>query len=129
MAVAAYSAYSQNQTANANADVMRNEARATWQQGVEAENLQRRMGREAIGRSAAAIGQAGIGTGGTAAAELEQSQVNNELDALNARYKGIFTAYGYNQEAENYKRRASSALIGGALNVGASYLKSTGFGE
>ena len=129
MAIAAYSAYSQNQNANSNADVMRNEAKATWQQGVEAENYQRRAGREAMGRSAAAIGQAGIGTGGTAAAEMDQAQTNIELDALNARYKGIFTAYGYTQEADNYKRKAQQALAAGALNVGGSYLKSSGFGE
>jgi hypothetical protein len=126
MAIAAYSAYSQNKTANANAQVMQNEAKATWQQGVQAEDQARRIGREAIGRSAAAISQAGIGTGGTASAELAQSQVGAELDALNARYKGLFTAYGYNQEADNYRQRAQSSLVAGGLNVAGAYLRSSG---
>lgn len=57
-------------------------------QAYEDEAAQRREATLFQGRQAAALGQAGIGSGGTAGTALRQSAVLAELDALNIRYAG-----------------------------------------
>jgi hypothetical protein len=108
--------------ADYNATARQMEARATLQQSAGQEQQQRQKGREALGRQAAAVGQAGIGYGGSAAGVMNQSAVNAELDAQNVRYRGQFTAYGYNTQAQADRYEGNVALTRGALLAGGQLL-------
>lgn len=116
-------AIKQSQAATYNSKVDQNEANLSINQANAQEGLVRRQGREALGRQAAAFGAAGVGYGGSSETALDQSSINSELDALNTRYKGSITAYGYNTEASNQKSQAQ----GYGLMAGAALLK--GFGS
>lgn len=94
--------------------------------GQMAEEAKRREIRKSLGRSAAAISQAGIGGPGygSAGAALKQASVEGELDALNLRYGYQSDAYGQEVEALNYdaeaqaaRRRARYARKAGFMNA------------
>lgn len=117
----AYSAVKQGQAADYNSKVSQNEANLSVDQANAASGIQRRVGREALGRQAAAFGAAGVGYGGSSETALDQSAVNQELDALNTKYKGTITGYGYGiqagqdkSEASQYNLMAGAALLKGA---------------
>lgn len=123
-AAALYQGARAKQAADANAQTMQNEGAAAMAQGVAAENLQRHAGREALGRETAAFGGAGVGYGGSSGTALKQSKIYQELDALTTRYRGAFTAYGYNTEAkilrqEGDEEQASGILLAGSKALGA----------
>lgn len=113
----------QSQASNYNAKVDANEANLSVNQANAQEGQVRRMGREALGRQAAAFGAAGVGYAGSSETALDQSSINQELDALNTRYKGQITGYGYNVESGLQKDQAK----GYGLMAGAALLK--GFGS
>jgi hypothetical protein len=125
---AAGSAYGAIQNSNAagfNAKVERNQSNLSIDQGNAQEGMVRRMGREALGKQAAAFGASGVGYGGSSETSLDQSAVNQELDALNTRYKGTFTSYGYGVQsgidqgyAKQYGVMAGAALLKG---MGSNY--------
>lgn len=122
---AVYSAGKQSQAADYNAKVDQNTANTAINQANAQEGMVRRQGREAIGRQSAAFGAAGVGYGGSSENALDQSAVNSELDALNTRYKGATTAYGYNVNAgiqrgdsQQYGVMAGAALLKG---LGSNY--------
>lgn len=113
--------------ASTNARAMRAEADIARQQGNAREEAQRRRAREVLGQQRAAIGQAGIGWGGSASDVLEASAAAAELDALNVRYESELQARGLlNQasltewEGKQAKRAsrvaAASTILGGAAN-------------
>lgn len=117
----AYSAVKQGQAADYNSKVSANEANLSVDQANAASGIQRHAGREALGRQAAAFGAAGVGYGGSSETALDQSAVNQELDALNTKYKGTITGYGYGiqsgidkSEASQYNLMAGAALLKGA---------------
>jgi hypothetical protein len=125
-ASAAYSGYRQSQADKFNAGVMQNEQTSAINQGVAQENLVRRQGQQALGKQTAAFGGAGVGYGGTSAVALRQSAINQELDALNTRYKATFTGYGYGVESGILKSQGNEALLSGGLLAGAQALKAAG---
>jgi len=125
-ASAIYQGARAKQTADANAQVMTNEGASAMAQGVAAENLQRHAGREALGRETAAFGSAGVGYQGSARTALKQSAINEELDALTTRYRGAFTAYGYNTQALNLKQEGDEEMTSGILLAGSKALSAMG---
>lgn len=115
-------------TANFNARLEENQSRAAQQQAVREEESLRRGSRLFLGRQAAAIAQAGIGSGGTAGLIADQSGTLAELDALTMRYQGVLQGQGLLARA-GATRRAGSAdaassylLAGGQLLTGGSKL-------
>lgn len=106
-----------------NANIMRTESALALGQGAQAEAQSRRSSREAIGRQAAAFGAAGVGYGGSSEKAMSQSLVNQEMDALNTRYKGTLTAYGYQTQAQIDAEAAGQAKTAGYINAGTSALK------
>jgi hypothetical protein len=106
-----------------NSQVMANQQKFAIEGANAQETLVRRASREALGRQAAAFGGAGVGYGGSSETALDQSAINQELDALNTRYKGAITGYGYGEESKILKRQASDEAIGGGLLAGAQALK------
>lgn len=92
-----------------NAATARENARLTRLQGNAAEEAHRRALRKSLGRSAAAISQAGIGAPGTgsAGAALRQGAAEGELDALNIRYGSEMDARGELEQARAYDTEAA----------------------
>lgn len=123
---ALYQGYRAKQADQANAQTMQEEGASALAQGVAAESLQRRVGREALGRQIAAFGSAGVGYGGSSATALKQSAINEELDALTTRYRGAFTAYGYNAQAKILKQEGDEEATSGILLAGSRALSAIG---
>ena len=111
----------ESQAADFNSKVAANESKLSVDQANAQEGLVRRQSREALGRQAAAFGAAGVGYGGSSETSLDQSALNQELAALNTRYKGSITGYGYRvqsgideQNSRQYGLMAGAALLKGA---------------
>ena len=107
--------------------------------GQMAEEAKRREVRRSLGRSAAAISQAGIGAPGTgsAGAALKQAATEGEYDVNVLKYGYDTEAYGqevealnYDAEAQNARRRARQArqagFIGAAGEVFSGYANYSG---
>jgi hypothetical protein len=122
-AAAIYSGAKQQQSADYNAQVMKQEQGAAVNQATAQEGLVRRNSREMLGRQAAAFGGAGVGYSGSSGVALDQSAINQELDALNTRYRGAITGYGYGVQSDILKREGKDAMIAGVLMAGGSALK------
>lgn len=99
--------------------------------GQAAEEAKRREIRRSLGRSAAAISQAGIGGPGygSAGAALKQAATEGEFDALNLRYGYETDAYGqevnalsYDAEAKAARQRARMARKAGFMNAAGNLL-------
>jgi hypothetical protein len=116
--------YAQKSNADTfNAQVAQNESKLSVDQANAQEGLVRRASREALGKQAAAFGAAGVGYGGSSEVSLDQSAINQELDALNTRYKGSITGYGYRVQSGIDQSNAKQA----GLMAGAALLK--GYGQ
>lgn len=127
------------QISRENAATLRLNAKQALNEGQAAEEAARRALRKSIGRSSAAISQAGIGAPGTgsAGALLRQAGIEGELDALNIRYgaqteaQAIETdarsqdqeAAQYDQERLNLLSRQKSAKRSGLVRAGAAALE------
>jgi hypothetical protein len=120
---AAYGAVKQSESATYNSQVAANEQKIAIDQSNAQANLVQRQGRQALGKQAAAFGAAGVGYGGSSEIALDQTAINSELDALNTRYKGTLTGYGYGVQSGLDKSEASSDLIAGGLLAGGQYIK------
>jgi hypothetical protein len=112
-----------------NAKVLAQNATIARQQANAREEAQRRVARQALGEQRAALAQAGIGLGGSAADVYGRSAANAELDALNIRYEGELDARGLlaQSEQERYQGKvnlmnAKSAKQGGYLDAASSLL-------
>lgn len=125
LAGAAYQGIQKSQADQFNAAVAKNEQSAAVNQATAQEALVRRNSREMLGRQAAAFGAAGVGYGGSSEGALDQSAVNQELDALNTRYHGAMTGYGYGVQAQIEQSQAKQDTAA-ALLSGASALTKTG---
>jgi hypothetical protein len=123
---AAYQGMKSAQTADYNAKVESQQQSNAVNQSNAQEGLVRRASREALGRQAAAFGGAGVGYGGSSEGSLDQSAVNQELDALNTRYKGAITGWGYGAQAKLDRDAAKEDSSAGALLAGAALLKNSG---
>lgn len=119
---AVYTGAKQVQADKYNADVMANQQKVSIDQAAAQEALVRRSSRESLGRQAAAFGGAGVGYGGSSEIALDQSAINQELDALNTRYKGAIVGYGYGVESDLLKDKAREGTIS-TLLAGASAFK------
>lgn len=107
------------QQGRAEADVLNNQARAVGAQTVQAEEAHRRDAREFLAKQTVAIGQAGIGYGGSAGDLQTQSAIDAELDALNIRYEGLTRMQGLKTEAKLKKKANTAALyLGSAAAIG-----------
>lgn len=123
---AAYQGIKQSQAADYNAKVASQQESNAVNQAAAQEGMVRRNSREALGRQAAAFGAAGVGYGGSAEGALDQSAVNQELDALNTRYKGAITGWGYGAQASLDKEQGQQESVAGGLLAGAALLKGSG---
>lgn len=138
--VTAYSQYQQGrqesdalkQQADAelrNQALLTEQARVARQQAGAEEEAQRRQNRQLLATQRAAIGQAGIGFGGTPGLLHEDTAMQAELDALNIRYGGEQQASSLLNQANEagisagiLKSNAKQAKRAGILKAGASLL-------
>ncbi len=90
------------------AAIRRAQAEASTEQGGRDEEAQRREGRQAIGKLAASMAEAG----GVDEGVLKQSTVLAELDALNIRYGAALEAKGLSRSATSISRQ--TGLLAGA---------------
>ena len=123
---AAYQGIQASQASAYNAAVAKQEQGNAVNQANAQEGLVRRNSREMLGRQAAAFGAAGVGYGGSSETALDQSAVNQELDALNTRYRGAITGWGYGTQAQLDMSMSKQEGGAGALLAGASALKGSG---
>ena len=119
-----YAGAKKSQADQYNASVMANEQKVAADQSVAQEVQVRRNSREALDKQAAAFGGAGVGYGGSSATAMDQSAINQELDALNTRYKGAVTGYGYGVQSDIYRQQSKDDITGSLLMAGGQALKS-----
>src|ERR1700690_188335 len=135
-ALLTYGALKQGQAARDaaihNASVLAGEQSTATAQGAQAEDQVRRNSRLQLGKEIAAFGSAGVGYGGSSEEALRASSVNQEMDALNTRYKAQLAGYGYGVQAgfdraEGQTQQNNSELMAGAKLLSndaiTSYLK------
>lgn len=101
-------------------------ARVEQQQAGAREEAQRRMARRVLGSQRAAFGQAGTGTGGSAADVMAQSARDAELDALTIRYEGDLRARGMMAEAEGQRYAGRQARRAGYFQATGTLLGAAG---
>lgn len=108
--------------AGMNAGLARQNAATARLAGAAAEEAKRREIRRDLGKSAAAISEAGIGGPGTGTAALlvEQAGAEAELDALNIRYGAESEARAHEIEAisSDYAQKAALAGVPGVKLAG-----------
>ena len=120
---AAYQGITSAQASQYNAAVAKQEQGNAVNQANAQANLVQRNSREMLGRQAAAFGAAGVGYGGSSEIALDQSAVNQELDALNTRYRGSITGWGYGAQSQIDQQQAQQEGVAGALLAGGQLLK------
>lgn len=98
------------------------EGQSAEQQSLTQEATQRRGAREFLGRQSAAFAESGAGTGSSTAI-MNQSAINAELDALNVRYKGQLTKFGYDYNSQSAIAEGRAKKSESNLNAGATLLK------
>lgn len=120
---------SQQQAAEFNAAVERNNARAVTEQANAAEEQHWRRFRALQGEAIAGIGQSGTGFDGSNLDLLKQNEASGMLDALNIRYQGQNQYAGLMAQSELERmqaaqagRNASSARLAGFVNAGTSLM-------
>lgn len=123
---AAYQGIKSSQDSQYNAAVAGQQRDNSVNQANAQEGLVRKNSREMLGRQAAAFGAAGVGYGGSSEISLDQSAVNQELDALNTKYRGAVTGWGYGAQSQLDKTQAKEEGGAGALLAGAALLKGSG---
>jgi len=119
---AAYSAGKQADASYYNSQVAKNTATTSINEANAQANQLRRVGRQQLGKQLAAFGAADVGYGGSTGIALDESALNQETDALNTRYKGTITAYGYNTQSQIDNQQANEYSV----LAGASALKGIG---
>lgn len=120
---AAYQGITSAQASTYNAAVAKQEQGNAINQATAQEDLVRRNSREMLGRQAAAFGAAGVGYGGSSETALDQSAVNQELDALNTRYRGAITGWGYGVQSQLDQQQAKEQGVASTLMAGGQLLK------
>jgi len=112
-----------DQQAQQQAQLDRLEGQAAEQQTLTQESTQRRTAREFLGRQSATLAQSGIGAGTTSEGVQTQSAINAELDALNIRYRGALTKFGYDYNAQSTELEGKAQKKNANLAAGATLLK------
>lgn len=107
-----------------NTQAMLNKAEGQQAEQVSAtqEATQRRQSREFLGRQAAAFAQAGVGPGSSTDV-MRQSAVDAELDAMNIRYRGALTKFGYDYNSQAAIEEGRAQKKNANLMAGATLLK------
>jgi hypothetical protein len=118
------SSRAQSAAASANAAMQRQEADSARAIGSARQEAQRRRARELLGEQRAAIGQAGIGWGGSAQDVLEQSAATAELDTMNIGYESELQARGLMSRANISEFEGKQAKKAGMLRAGTTLLGS-----
>lgn len=125
--IAAYGAIKQGHDASnaslVNAQIQRNESNVAVDNANQQENQVRRNSREALARQTAAFGASGTGYTGSNAGVLDESAYNQEMDALNTRYKGALAGYGYAQQGSIDQSTAGTQNAQGGLTAAGQLLK------
>jgi hypothetical protein len=109
-----------------NARMMEQEHDLSINQGAAGETAQIARGRATMGNQVAAFGGAGVGYGGSAKTAMDLSAVNQEMDALNTKYKGTIAGYGYGVQADIDRQSSARSAINGSLLAGSALLKGLG---
>lgn len=124
--VSAFGQHQQGQAAKKQAQeqslIDQMEGKSAEEAALQDEATQRRSSRQFLGRQAAAFAEAGVGPGSSTAI-MDQSAINAELDALNIRYKGQLTKYGYSYNSKSSLKEGRSAANNANLMAGATLLK------
>ena len=118
---------------NANADILRRNARQVRLEGSLNEDIQRAENRQQLSKTRALMGEMGISDSATAIGALAQDAANAEQNALNIRYQTETAARNYMQQASDmnfYAKQAKkqgknafrmSLLSGAANGIAAAY--------
>jgi hypothetical protein len=119
----------QSKAAQYNATALVNAGDAASNSAASNEGASLRRSAGQLGEQAAAIGQSGTGTGGTAQGVMTQSATSAKMDALNIWYGGELERHQDLEAAnlqryysEAYKRNASTDLISGGTSAGTKLL-------
>lgn len=116
-------AKAQQNAANYNAEVSRQQAQSALQVSTAQQLAQNRRARQIAGAGRAAVAQSGTGFGGSNQDVLDQSGTYAELDQLNLAYEGSMRARGWQSQAEldayqgrvagaNAKRATAAGILG-----------------
>lgn len=119
----AYAGVQKYQADKFNSQVMQNEQNLAVNQANAQEGIVRRENRQRLGAQLASFGGAGVGYGGSSETALDNSAINQELDALNTRYKGAISGYGYGVQSQNLSNEANQEGVSTALLAGAQAMK------
>jgi hypothetical protein len=119
---ASATAKSQQQAADYNATIQRQQATLTRQQGAVAEDAHRRRVRSILGQQRAALAESGMGFTGTGGLLLNQSAAAAELDALNMRYETDLKARGLLSDANMTQFEGETAGAAGKAAMTSGYL-------
>lgn len=117
---AAYQGIQKSQADTYNAKVASSQQSNSINEANAQANLVQRNSREQLGKQAAAFGAAGVGYGGSSEISLDQSAINQELDALNTRYRGAVTGWGYGAQAQLDKTAASQETAASIIDFAGS---------
>lgn len=111
------SAKSEADAAKYNAKVATQQAGQVASAANQQEEAQRRKARIFQGEQRAAISESGTGLGGSNLDIERQSEVMQELDALNIRYEGNVQRTGLLNQAALYKSQAKGAMTKGLISA------------
>jgi hypothetical protein len=109
-----------------NADVAQAKMLTEQQQTTSRDEALRSKQAQILGQQRAAIGQAGVGLDGSAAAITKQSAINAELDSMMTRYEGDLRAWGFQAERKQEKFAASTAKKEGYFKAAGTILNGAG---
>jgi hypothetical protein len=125
-AMSAASSIQQGKQASAaakfNADMQNRNAGIARQQAAAEEEKQRRLGYMRQGAARAAYGASGVAIEGSPLDILEQSAAQEELDALNIRYRGAIGAQSAEGQAALSSMRGDAAMQAGYMGAGSAIL-------
>lgn len=125
-AMSAVSAIQQGKQAQASAkfkaEMAQRNATIARQQAAAEEEKQRRLGYMRQGAARAAYGASGVALEGSPLDILEQSAAQEELDALNIRYRGEIGAQSAEGQAALSRMRGDQALSAGYMGAGSAIL-------
>lgn len=96
-----------------NAQAAEVQAQDAHRRGAEQEERQRMLVRQRIGAQRAAIAANGLEQSGTAADLVSETVAFGEMDALTIRANAAREAWGYNEQARNYRIDAAGTLMAG----------------
>lgn len=109
-------------SAQFNSDMMNRNATIARQQAAAEEEKHRRLGYMRQGAARAAYGASGVAMEGSPLDVLEQSAAQEELDALNIRYRGEIGAQSAEGQGQLSRMRGEAASQAGYMGAGSAIL-------